>query len=116
MKPQNWLLIIAVILITALPLWWVAKPGDGSAIFEGADGKAQRLITEMSPDYKPWFAPIVEPASSEIASLLFALQAAIGAGVIGYWLGVSVTREKYRRQAEEQAAKSGAENEAPRAD
>ncbi|HMW19367.1 MAG TPA: energy-coupling factor ABC transporter substrate-binding protein, partial [Accumulibacter sp.] len=33
--------------------------------------------------------------------LLFALQAALGAGFIGYYLGVSVTREKLRREAEE---------------
>ena len=32
------------------------------------------------------------------AGLLFALQAAIGAGFIGYYLGVSVTRERMRRE------------------
>jgi cobalt/nickel transport protein len=38
--------------------------------------------------------------SGEIESLLFALQAAIGAGIIGYWLGAAVTREKMRQAAE----------------
>ena len=56
-----------------------------------------------APGYQPWFAPLIEPASSEIASLLFALQAAFGAGVIGYWLGCAVTRDRLRRQAGEQA-------------
>ena len=32
--------------------------------------------------WKPW-----EPPSGEIESLLFALQAAIGAGFIGYYVG-----------------------------
>ena len=41
-----------------------------------------------------------EPASGEIAALLFALQAAIGAGFIGYWLGSVVTRERLRQAAE----------------
>jgi cobalt/nickel transport protein len=42
---------------------------------------------------------VFEPASAEIASLLFALQAAAGAGVIGFWLGLSVARERARRDA-----------------
>lgn len=105
----NLLLIAAVVLLAALPLWIVQKPvagpdGQTEEIFKGADDKAKDMIGTLNPDYKPWFSPIVEPASGEIASLLFALQAAIGAGVIGYYLGVSVTREKYRREAEKQAA------------
>ena len=98
-RRQTWLVLVAVVLITALPLWLVPKPANGpdgrpGEVFGGADGKAQRVIGEIAPDYKPWFAPILEPASSEIASLLFALQAAIGAGLIGYWLGASVERDK----------------------
>lgn len=111
MNRQNWLLIIAVVLMTALPLWLVAPPGDGETVFEGADSKAQQLITEISPNYQPWFAPILEPASSEIASLLFTLQAAIGAGFIGYWLGVSVTREKLRRENKDQVTPTTEEKE-----
>jgi cobalt/nickel transport protein len=65
------------------------RPGRRSAveIFAGADDQARRLIGEINPDYQPWFAPLIEPASGEIASLFFALQAAIGAGFIGYYLG-----------------------------
>lgn len=111
MNRQNWLLIVAVVLITALPLWLVAPPGEGETVFLGADSKAQQVITEISPNYQPWFAPILEPASSEIASLLFALQAAIGAGFIGYWLGVSATREKYRRENKGPSAPTPEEKE-----
>jgi cobalt/nickel transport protein len=99
---QNWLLLIAVVLLAALPLWLVEKPaadadGKPAEIFAGADNKAKDLIGEIAPAYQPWFKPILEPASGEISSLLFALQAALGAGFIGYYLGVSVTREKMRR-------------------
>ncbi|MBL1209947.1 energy-coupling factor ABC transporter substrate-binding protein [Geminocystis sp. GBBB08] len=80
-KQGNWWLISAVISLTVLPLIFVK--GD----FEGADTEAQKLITEIQPNYKPWIKPIIEPASSEIASLLFASQAAFGAGVIGYIIG-----------------------------
>jgi cobalt/nickel transport protein len=104
MKRTNWLLIAAVLLLTALPLWLVPRPAAGpdgqpGEIFAGADSLAQKAIEEIAPGYQPWFAPLLEPASGEIASLLFALQAAIGAGIIGYWLGAAVTREKMRQAA-----------------
>ncbi len=109
MKRQNWLLLIAVVLLTALPLWLVQKPAPGpdgkvGEVFSGSDGQGQQAISELAPNYQPWFEPFLTPASKEIESLLFALQAALGAGVIGYWLGVSVTREKIRREAERRAA------------
>ncbi|MRD73670.1 energy-coupling factor ABC transporter substrate-binding protein [Rhodocyclus tenuis] len=101
---QNLLLLIAVILLVALPLWLVPKPaadaeGKTAELFTGADDKARDLIGTIDPHYQPWFAPLLEPASNEISSLLFALQAALGAGFIGYYLGVSVTREKAARTA-----------------
>ena len=102
-RHQNLILLIAVVLLAIFPLWLVQKPApdaDGKQveIFAGADDKAKDLIGDIAPDYKQWFEPLIEPASGEIASLLFALQAAIGAGFIGYYLGVSVGREKSRRE------------------
>ena len=79
---KNLILILLVVLIAAVPLWLL--PG---AEFGGADGQAEEAITELSPDYEPWFQPILEPASGEVESMLFALQAAIGAGVVGFILG-----------------------------
>ena len=105
-RTQNILLILAVIVLALIPLWIVEKPaagpdGEAVAIFGGADDQAKNLIGEIRPDYVPWFEPLIEPASGEIASMLFALQAALGAGFIGYYLGVSRTREKMRREIEE---------------
>lgn len=104
MKPRTWMTWAAIVLLTVLPLWFAsappAEPGaEAPAMFGGADERAQQAIGTVAPDYTPWFAPVFEPASGEIASLLFALQAAIGAGVIGYWLGMSVARERARREA-----------------
>ena len=109
MKLRNWLILAAVVLLTVLPLWLAAPPVIGSdgipgEAFGGADNKAQEAIGEIAPGYRPWFSPLIEPASGEIASLLFALQAALGAGFIGYWLGASVTRERLRREMNEKAA------------
>ena len=102
-RHQNLILLIAVVLLAALPLWLVQKPAPAAVgkqveIFAGADDQARDLIGTIAPDYRQWFEPLLEPASGEIASLLFALQAALGAGFIGYYLGVSVTREKIRRE------------------
>ena len=107
------MMMLMVVALAIIPLWVVEKPeaapGEEVKIFGGADDKAKDMISEISPDYKPWFEPLIEPASGEIASLLFALQAALGAGVIGYWLGCAVTRDKLRKQGE-------AREQAPHAD
>lgn len=104
-RTQNILLIIGVIVLALLPLWIVERPAAGPdgevAIFGGADDQAKNLIGEINPEYQPWFESLIEPASGEIASMLFALQAAIGAGFIGYYIGVGRTREKMRREMEE---------------
>jgi len=105
MSRKTWMLLAAVVLLTVLPLLWSATPGaehataaDGAGErFEGADARAQRAITQIAPHYQPWFRPVLEPSSNEIASLLFALQAAFGAGVIGYWLGFSRARAAQHR-------------------
>ena len=67
------------------------------ALFSGSDDQGKQLITTIDPGYKPWFSPIWEPPSSEIESLLFALQAALGAGFVGYYFGY--TRGKRRQEA-----------------
>jgi cobalt/nickel transport protein len=79
---QNWLLAIAVVALAIMPLVFVR--GE----YGGADGEAQKAITEIQPGYKPWFNHLFEPASGEVASLLFATQAALGAGVVGYAIGL----------------------------
>ena len=103
---QNILLIIAVVVLAVLPLVLVSKPAagpDGQAveIFTGADDKAKNMISEINPEYQPWFESLIEPASGEIASMLFALQAALGAGFIGYYIGAGRMREKMRREYEQ---------------
>lgn len=100
---QNLLMLFAVVVLVAVPLWTVRKPAPGPTgkeveIFRGADDQAKDVIRKISPGYQPWFTPLMEPPSGEIGSLLFALQAALGAGFIGYYLGVSVTRAKMRRE------------------
>ena len=56
------------------------------AEFGGADGQGEEVISEINPDYEPWASNLWEPPA-ETESLLFALQAAIGAIIIGYFIG-----------------------------
>lgn len=96
-KSKNWLLIGGVVALTLLPLF-VVKDGK----FGGADDQGKEAITEIRPNYQPWFESVMQPASSEIAGLLFALQAALGAGVLGYAIGL------YKGRSEQKAAQNQA--------
>lgn len=80
------LLLAAVIVLFAIPFALVEPPEGGEA-WAGADAQAEGVIGALAPDYQPWIAPLFEPPSGEIESLLFALQAAIGAGILGFVAG-----------------------------
>jgi cobalt/nickel transport protein len=82
MLKKNLLLAFLVIFIAAIPLIF-----EKNEKFGGSDDKAKAEINKIDVNYKPWFSPIWQPPSSEVESLLFALQAAIGSGVVCYYLG-----------------------------
>ena len=91
---NNWLLVLTVVGLAVAPIIFLRD-----AEFGGADGQAEEVITEVLPEYKPWFTPIFEPPSGEIESLLFSSQAALGAGLIGYAVGLYRGRsEKQKRE------------------
>lgn len=97
---QNLILLVLVVVLMAVPLLMIKKPKPGPdgkevEIFTGADDQASNAISTIDPSYKPWAKSLFEPPSGEIESLLFALQAALGAGFIGYWLGAVNTRATY---------------------
>jgi cobalt/nickel transport protein len=83
----NWLLVLGVVVLAAAPLLFIGSATE----FGGADGMAVERID--AGGYQPWFAPLFNP-SPEVASGLFALQAAIGGGVLGYVLGVARGRRR----------------------
>lgn len=87
--PSSVLLIFLVIFLAAIPL--VVKK---DAEFGGADGEAEGVIAEVAPEYEPWFEGFWSPPSGEIESLLFCLQAALGAGVVFYGLGYIRAKKK----------------------
>ena len=104
----NGLLLLLVAALAVLPL--ALGLGDHKEEpFTGADAEAETAITEIRPDYEPWFSPLYEPPSGEIESALFALQAALGAGVLAYYFGL----RRGRRQGEQRAAAARAGSGAP---
>lgn len=86
MKKTNLLLLLGVIVLAVVP-FVLHKPQEGEEAFMGADGEAGDLAAEKRPDYEPWYSSFWEPPSGEVESALFALQAAIGAGVLCYAIG-----------------------------
>lgn len=68
------------------------KPASEGEGFSGTDDAAAQAAEKAGA--KEWIKPIFEPNSGEVESGLFALQAALGAGIAGYALGRMSGRKK----------------------
>jgi cobalt/nickel transport protein len=91
------LIVLAIVLIFAIQFLYMSSTTD--AEYGGADGEAEGVINEITGGtYEPIAEPIWEPPSGEIESLLFGLQAAIGAVVIGYFLGYYRAKKNYENE------------------
>ncbi|MEG0754705.1 MAG: energy-coupling factor ABC transporter substrate-binding protein [Angelakisella sp.] len=88
--PLVLVLLALCVVIAVFPLMTISD-----SEFGGADGAAEEAIAVVNPDYEPWAESILEPPGGETESLLFCLQAALGASVLGYGFGFLVARKKY---------------------
>ena len=95
-KKQVTTILILVALCAAILVFPLMTIKDSE--FGGADGAAEEAIAVVDPDYETWADPILEPPGGETESLLFCLQTALGAIVIGYGFGYLVARKKYRAE------------------
>ncbi|MEU9058904.1 energy-coupling factor ABC transporter substrate-binding protein [Streptomyces sp. NPDC048430] len=111
----NTLLLLVVAALAVLPLA-LGLGDDEKEPFTGSDAQAETAITEIDPAYEPWFSPLYEPPSGEIESALFALQAALGAGVLAYYFGLRRGRRQGELRASVQQDGSGAGEPAARGD
>jgi cobalt/nickel transport protein len=91
------ILLILAVLIIAFPL---ALYNGNGGYFGGSDDKGSTAIEETG--YQPWFHSLWEPPSGEIESLLFAVQAAIGAIIVGYILGYYKGQAKERKRRDKE--------------
>ncbi|MBR0597324.1 energy-coupling factor ABC transporter substrate-binding protein [Sinanaerobacter chloroacetimidivorans] len=87
-------LLLLIVLIAVVPLLTIQD-----SEFGGADGAAEEAITKINPTYIPWAESLVEPPGGETESLLFCLQAGIGAGIFGFGFGYLVARKKFQKGA-----------------
>ena len=95
-KKQVVTILILVLICAAILIFPLMTIQDSE--FGGADGAAEEAIAAVDPDYEAWADPILEPPGGETESLLFCLQTALGAIVIGFGFGYLVARKKYRTE------------------
>ncbi|RLG30343.1 energy-coupling factor ABC transporter substrate-binding protein [Methanosarcinales archaeon] len=87
------IIVVAIILIFAGLFLYISESTD--AEFGGSDGEAEGVIEELTGGtYEPIADPLWEPPSGEIESLLFGLQIALGAIIIGYFFGYYIGRNQ----------------------
>lgn len=80
--------VLLALLAALLVLSFVLAPRpatDDEEPFGGTDAAVTIMLEDAGAE--PWFDPVFELGSGELESGLFALQAALGAGVLGYALG-----------------------------
>ncbi len=87
---SSWLLIGGVVVLSLGPLLLLQGKEFGAT-----DGNFTAAIEEDHPDYRPWSEPVIKDSGPEVQTFLFAAQAGIGAGAMGYILGL------YKGRAEE---------------
>ena len=93
-KKQVTTILVLVLVCAAILIFPLMTIRDSE--FGGADGAAEEAIAVVDPDYEPWAESIVELPGGETESLLFCLQTALGAVVIGFGFGYLVARKKFR--------------------
>ncbi|MPN33490.1 Cobalt transport protein CbiN [bioreactor metagenome] len=99
------LIVLSLVLIFAAVFFYISSTTN--AEFGGADDKPEGVIEEITGGtYKPIAEPVWEPPSGEIESLIFALQAAIGAGILGYFFGYYRAKSRFEKKSEYKGRKS----------
>lgn len=88
------LLMAILVAIFALSFSLAPTAAEGEEAFGGTDSVVTKVLEEQGVE--PWFTPIFQADSGEVESGLFALQAALGACVLGFALGNLYGRSKER--------------------
>ena len=92
-KNGKWILILIVLVaaVTAIPFFLC------NLNFTGADDQAGKTVAAIDPDYQPWAKPLIEFTGENTETLLFCLQAGIGAGTLGLGFGYLNLRKKNQK-------------------
>lgn len=84
MKNKTKTIILIVICLVILIVPFILHRDSE---FEGSDAQGEEMILEIDESYEPWVSPIFPEIPGEIETLLFTIQAALGGGFIGYYMG-----------------------------
>ncbi|MEG0272071.1 MAG: energy-coupling factor ABC transporter substrate-binding protein [Hydrogenoanaerobacterium sp.] len=95
-KTKNILSVVLALAFCALIIVYPLLTIKDSE-FGGADGAADGIITSIDKEYTPWYEPAWAPPGGETESLLFCLQAALGAGVFCFCAGYLAATKKYKQ-------------------
>ena len=100
MKKSTLWTILAIILVIAICTVPLFLKSNADSEFGGADGQAGDIAQEIDPSFEPWIDNFWAPPGGETESLLFALQAALGAGVFCYFIGYFAGQKKQKKLEE----------------
>ncbi len=104
------ILLLLVVLIAIVPLFTLK-----GAEFGGSDDAGSKVVSEITgTEYTPWFTPVMETwiggeLPGEIESLLFCVQTGIGVGIIAFFMGRFVERNKKSKEESEKDKKTDSE-------
>ena len=96
---RNIILLLIAVLICLTPVAMYSGLGEDEGYFRGTDEVASGIVEKSG--YKPNPIILWEPPSPEIESLLFAIQAAIGGIILGYFIGRWQGEAKRKNKDEE---------------
>ena len=88
-------MVLIIIGLVAFPLLFESKAVSAPS----SDDQGPAWI--LSTGYIPWVHPLWEPPNSDMEAGLFALEAALGAGVMGYIFGMWHAQARMRKKKEE---------------
>lgn len=88
--------LLGLAIVALFAFSFILAPRGEEESFAGTDSVVTEILEEQGVE--PWFEPLFEPGSGEIESGLFALQAALGAGILGFTLGNLRGRSVTRRE------------------
>ena len=100
-------LIILAAAIAVFPMFYNLGDPDAEEQFGGSDGAAEEIVAEQDPGYEPWASPLIGELPGEVESGLFALQAALGAGVLGFAIGNYRGRTRAEERGSREAGAAG---------
>ncbi|MDX2099939.1 MAG: energy-coupling factor ABC transporter substrate-binding protein [Leptolyngbyaceae cyanobacterium bins.59] len=90
---SSWGFVVGAIILSLGPLLVLQGQEFGATDAQNTDA-----IQEIQPNYQPWFKPVIQDSGPEVQTFLFAVQSGIGAGVLGYILGLYKGRSERSEQ------------------